>query len=559
MKKPSVTIHISGILILILLITCNCKKVYYDYSNLWLNQYYVGNLSSNETMYLQFQRADSLINGTYFIYNNGAITTQYDFWGKPQKNDMTSLHFQSDAGVRKTKGFLHISGDTIIYNFGKRKSNSGTYTLIREKPQISSRIRPRYTQIAFPKTRKQTITYGNAKGYYTSKPVKSVSRDQYVSIILDVGKQLAVNFLMKDLPLELDLYQPIGDTISQRPLLVMIHGGAFIIGDKDSETMVEIAEFYAQRGFVVASINYRLGYMFVPGGYVYLERCMYRAIQDARASIRYLVHYARNYRIATDYIFIGGNSAGGFIAMKTAFMEEYETYPSAKGNSLFFRDDLGCLDCSGNNFRENFSIRGVINMWGALTDTSFINSRENIPTLHFHGDIDKVVPPNHDYPFANVGAEFSSFFSRKTFGSVSIHQHQQQLGHHSQLVIFPNACHDPQVNSNGDLNDNMKSILAHMGDFLNDILKGDSSVLLGKNSYSANDRVSLFEVRGKGHLKANWSVEGGKLIQTTKQGTRAQIVWFSNEPVHRVTCTVSNENGWVDTLTRDVYLRIADN
>lgn len=48
------------------------------------------------------------------------------------------------------------------------------------------------------------------------------------------------------------------DPRSQRPAMVLIHGGAFVSGDKTGDHMPELATALAQRGYVVASINYRL-------------------------------------------------------------------------------------------------------------------------------------------------------------------------------------------------------------------------------------------------------------------------------------------------------------
>jgi len=334
----------------------------------------------------------------------------------------------------------------------------------------------------------------------------------------------------------------------------MIHGGAFIIGDKNTTTMRETGHYFARRGYLVASINYRMGYMFVPGGYMYLERCMYRAIQDARAAIRFLVNNAEKYRIDPEYIFIGGNSAGGFIALKTAFMEQNEVFQSVSGNRLYLQEDLGCLDCSGNSLKDKFRIRGVVNMWGALTDTTLISKKENIPVLLFHGDADAIVPAGHQYPFANVGTEFSSFFSKKVYGSVSIHEHMQRLGHDSRLVLFPGADHDPQCGPGNTLNENMNVILDNMCGFMFEIISADSTVMRGKTVYSSQDKIALFEVTGKGNIRANWEVEGGKIIKTYNKNNRIGVVWFANAPVHKVICSASNENGLVSRMEKTIIL-----
>lgn len=553
MKLKVFTLRNAGILFLLFFIACNCKKVRYDYSELRLDQYYSGKISENETIFLKFQRADSILSGSYFIHKGNAIVDVMPFSGRTCKREV-ELNFSESDGVRRTKGNLNVCGDTIRYYYGKRK-NSGSYVLIREKIQRPPVLKPRFNEIAFDKVRKTELNYGKARGYYTSKPIDKIGTEQYASIILEVGKSLARNVMMKELPLTLDLFEPVGDPVIRRPLILLIHGGAFIIGDKDTKTMRAIADYFAKRGYVVASINYRLGYMFIPGGYVYLERCIYRAVQDARAALRFLVHNAEKYRIDTDYIFVGGNSAGGFTALKTAFMQQNEAFESASGNVFFLREDLGCLDCSGNDLKERFAVRGVINMWGALTDTSMIGKDEKISVLLFHGDADQVVPPGHQYPFANMGTEFSSFFSRKTFGSVSIYEQLNRLGINSKLVIFPGADHDPQIGKDNKLNENMDIILENTQDFLYDIISADSSVLKGKFIYSSNDKTARFEVSGKGKITVNWQIKGGKIIQTHQDGKEIEVVWFSDAETHTLRCLMQNENGLLNTIEKNIIVR----
>lgn len=552
MKKNRLTFRILALVGFLFCFACHCKKIQFDYSEIILDEYYVARISNDERLYLMFHRADTLISGAYFIYNRQAVVDLLPFHGKTCKNHV-ELIFTEKESVNKTKGKLQVHGDTVIYNYGSGKHQS-SFRLLRENPPRPFIIRSRYNEPAFSKIRKKEEKYGNAKGYYVSKRVDNIGTDEYASIILEVGKELATNFTMSEQTLAMDIYQPVGDTLKKRPVLLLIHGGAFIIGDKDTETMHEIGNYFASRGYVVAAINYRLGYVFVPGGYVFLERCMYRAVQDARAALRYLVHHASELRIDSGYIFVAGNSAGGFTALKTAFMEQSEAFESAAGNVFFLREDLGCLDCTGNNYKEKYSIRGVINMWGALTDTSMISKDEDIPVLLFHGNQDEIVPPGHQYPFENVSSELSSFFTGKTYGSVSIHEQMQRLGLKSKLILFPGEGHDPQIGKNNQLNDNMNIILENMNDFLYEIIAADSTTMKGKTQFSKTDKVAQFVLKGKGNVKARWTVEGGKVVASNESGTHVHVVWFSGASNHSLKCVSVNENGLVNTIERIIIL-----
>ena len=58
--------------------------------------------------------------------------------------------------------------------------------------------------------------------------------------------------------LSMDIYQPVGDDVTNRPVIIFAHGGTFIFGSKNNSTVVELCERFAKRGYVTASINYRL-------------------------------------------------------------------------------------------------------------------------------------------------------------------------------------------------------------------------------------------------------------------------------------------------------------
>jgi len=60
--------------------------------------------------------------------------------------------------------------------------------------------------------------------------------------------------------LKMDFYEPQADSETERPLLIWVHGGSFIGGDKTDFDMVTFSERFAKKGYACASINYRLGF-----------------------------------------------------------------------------------------------------------------------------------------------------------------------------------------------------------------------------------------------------------------------------------------------------------
>ena len=58
--------------------------------------------------------------------------------------------------------------------------------------------------------------------------------------------------------LYLDVYEPYGDDLEDRPLVIFMFGGSFIGGSRTSSDIVELCTRYAKMGYVAAAIDYRL-------------------------------------------------------------------------------------------------------------------------------------------------------------------------------------------------------------------------------------------------------------------------------------------------------------
>ena len=193
----------------------------------------------------------------------------------------------------------------------------------------------------------------------------------------------------KPSPLVLKLYEPQGDTLTKRPLVLMVHGGVFLIGHpKAKKDILAWCDSLAHQGYVAASVGYRLGFNLL--NKASMVRAGYRAIQDVRAAIRFFKAHHAEYGIDTTQIYVGGNSSGTIAVLHAAFMEEserpIETYGVGRGREAC---DLECLDCSGNSYPHKVDVAGIIALWGALWEPQIIDPEENIPTLLIHGTKDQ--------------------------------------------------------------------------------------------------------------------------------------------------------------------------
>ena len=212
--------------------------------------------------------------------------------------------------------------------------------------------------------------------------------------------------------LSMDLYFPPGSTSSGNyPLVLMMHGGSYLNGDKTDQT--DDCNILADSGFVVASINYRLGWRVgdgqCTGDTTSLLQAGYRALQDANAALRYLSNNTSLYAINANWIFVGGSSAGSSLALNTSYIPDNVAMNMTPDEYKL----LGPVNNADNNLTNTFKIKGICNMWGALPDSNLITASSAIPTISFHGTADNVVP-------YDIGHNNSCINSLKLFGSACI-------------------------------------------------------------------------------------------------------------------------------------------
>lgn len=269
----------------------------------------------------------------------------------------------------------------------------------------------RYQKAIFPQNNIQTnIQYGSADSY-------------------------DVFGLNNPLPQHLDFYEPLGDTAAQRPLVLVFFGGAFLVGDKGMEDMVAWCDSLAAYGYVCAAVNYRIG--FNPLSAASSIRAGYRGVQDARAAVRYMKEFHQQFRIDTNLIFMVGNSAGAINAIQTAYGEESDRPAATYGvaGTLSDNNDLGCIDCSGNNYQHTVDVAGVVGCWGAVVDMNGLDTSDHAPIIMFHGADDTTVPIDSGLPFNN--GVFPTMY-----GSRTIHEARIDLGLSSELHVYPGQDHN---------------------------------------------------------------------------------------------------------------------
>lgn len=210
----------------------------------------------------------------------------------------------------------------------------------------------------------------------------------------------AVNIKGENETLLLDVFSPPkDDTMKKRPLLIFIHGGGFQNNSKTGNYSSMVCGSFAKRGYVTATIDYRLGVE--KSGMVdgkkektnkdYAE-AFYRAQQDGKAAIRFFRKNADKYGIDTSQVFLTGSSAGSKTCMAIAYMDEDEIPKEIDQNKW------GSLDGNSGNPGYSSKVNGVMNAWGAMLNFHWIK-KGDAPLFNTAGTEDKTVPYDSSYDY----------------------------------------------------------------------------------------------------------------------------------------------------------------
>ncbi len=261
-----------------------------------------------------------------------------------------------------------------------------------------------------------------------------------LTVLTDVSYGNAVNAGGQSQNLKLDIYMPANDTLTQRPLILWMHGGSFVSGSKDNAEIVPFAQRFAKRGFVCASVQYRLGLDGFPPNQSIVLRSVIRAVQDGKGAVRFFRANASVYGIDTTKIFFGGSSAGAISALHIGYLSSLEEFQLEADSSLV--TSLGGLE-GGNDAGPGYSskIYGVINLCGAIGEKVWIQPWD-IPVVSVHGDNDQTVP------YGTAEIKFQGLpLGLVVDGSHSIHTYANSIGVSSALKTFYGQGHVPYVNN----------------------------------------------------------------------------------------------------------------
>ncbi|MEE9329245.1 MAG: alpha/beta hydrolase [Parvularculaceae bacterium] len=235
-----------------------------------------------------------------------------------------------------------------------------------------------------------------------------------------------------DQQLAMDIHTPVGDTSTRRPVMILAFPGGFRFGARDEyDDLILIAEDFAKRGYVVASIDYRL-FEIAPTSFVEVQIGIHQAVHDMRAAIRFFREDADGAnRYGTDgvNIFVGGMSSGAIMAAVAGTFDQGDEVPEAVEKYLAAHG--GIAGDSRGDTSYSSAVSGVLMISGAVLDLSWID-QNSAPIYAVHEEYDAIVPCRSD-------ASISFWVSSKLSGACAVIPALRALNIPSQFFLLEGA------------------------------------------------------------------------------------------------------------------------
>lgn len=202
----------------------------------------------------------------------------------------------------------------------------------------------------------------------------------------------------------LDLDVP--STGKNNPVVVFIHGGGWMEGDKN--WYEDFVYYFAKRKFAAASINYRL--------YKNGKNRMGTQIQDVQCALQFLRRHAKKYRFNKKLFFLAGDSAGGHLALMVGLQDQrikgivtyaaptdlVALYSANEDIKYYLAEALGGSLYKKRSLYEEYSPVNII-------------KEKSPPIMAFHGKKDELVPYEQVKLLEKNALEKKALLNRYTF------------------------------------------------------------------------------------------------------------------------------------------------
>lgn len=314
-------------------------------------------------------------------------------------------------------------------------------------------------------------TTANSQTRYLDDMFTDVNVTEVDTFAINVSIEIMVLFGTTSpelMPVECDIYQPIGDTATNRPVIIVSHTGSFLApvingqptGSIKDSSIVDQCTRWAKKGYVAVAMGNRKGWNPLSTNQNVrtstLLQAAYRGIQDAKAMVRFMRMTEDNgnpYGIDPTKIVLGGQGTGAYIALGYATLDN----PAVELNLPKFLDltdplnpipyvipaIFGNIDGTDltyfpantppfnapapfvfnqpNNPSYSNDVNMVFNLGGALADISWLEAGD-VPIVSFHcandqyGPIDTgtvIVPTTNETVVEVMGSRVVQHYSNQ--------------------------------------------------------------------------------------------------------------------------------------------------
>jgi len=347
----------------------------------------------------------------------------------------------------------------------------------------------------------------------------------------------------------MDIYQPHGDTACLRHLVIWVHGGAFVSGTKNDGDISFLCNHFAQRGYVCATINYRLASSIIAlYDSVQIFKYAIYAASDLKAAIRYFYKDAaitNHWNIDTTSIFIGGSSAGGIAADFVATLDSLDQLAA-----VFQPTDSSNGGIPGNSGNAGYSsnIIGVASLAGAVNTTAWIKPGDP-PTVMCQGTADGTIPYDcaqalHQYTFGLIPTIIDFC------GSGAMAPAFDSAGVMNSLMPFPGSGHVPWDTNTVIMNETDSAVAAFFYQVKCTQVAGHCNEPEGIANIVPTAKVNIYPNPATDHIYIN--------VQDQNELSSVTLYDYTGREVSQTNVTGRNASLSVKGLSAGVYLLRVD-
>ncbi len=202
-----------------------------------------------------------------------------------------------------------------------------------------------------------------------------------------------------------------------KPAIAFFHGGGWVFGDPSE--FHGACRRYAGKGFVTFSFQYRLSIQ-EDGSFPHPKITPVESVKDARSAIRWMKENAGDLQVDPDKIAVGGQSAGGQLALSTVLCDDI----NEQSDNLDFNPVPEALLLYSSN----------VNTMEAWIDWILGDKREQIWDISPYHNLKKNMPPAiafHGEADCTVLPYIVELYERKT----------KELGNSYKLITYPGRTH----------------------------------------------------------------------------------------------------------------------